>query len=88
MPNETLKRELLIAVVVLALGFFALPFLIYWVGRELIGDYAAGGGMALAESIWTDLLHLQPAAWALLLCPYGIVQLARLAWRLWRTAPL
>ncbi len=90
MPNETLKRELLIAAVLFAFGFFALPFVIYWVGRELIGDYSATGtgGMALAESIWADLLHFQPAAWVLLLCPYGIVQLLRLARRLWRTEPL
>ena len=89
MPNDVLRRELIIAAVVFAFGFFVLPLAIYWVGRELVGGYSPeAGGMPLAESIWADLLHFRLAAWVLVLAPYGVVQLLRLARRLWRAAPL
>ena len=91
MPNDTLRREIVIAAAVFAFGFFILPLAIYWVGRELIGAYSAdpaAGALALAESIWADLLGLRLSAWALVLAPYGVVQLLRLARRLWGSAPL
>lgn len=91
MQNERLRREIVIGGVLFAFGFFILPLAIYWVGRELIGPYStdpAAGAFALAESIWSDLLGLRPAAWALVLAPYGLVQLLRLARRAWRAAPL
>ena len=40
MPNDTLRREIVIAAAVFAFGFFVLPLAIYWVGRELIGTYS------------------------------------------------
>jgi hypothetical protein len=91
MPNDTLRREITIAAMLFALGFFVLPLAIYWVGRELIGNYstdASAGAFTLAESIWADLLHFRLAAWVLVLAPYGLVQLLRLTRRLWRAAPL
>jgi len=91
MPKDILRREIIIAAVSFALGFFILPLAIYWVGRELIGSYspdASAGALALAESIWADLLRLRLAAWVLVLAPYGLVQLLRVTRRLWRTALL
>ncbi len=91
MPNDTLRREIIIAAVLFAFGFFVLPLAIYWVGRELIGNYstdASAGALAFAESIWADLLRFRLAAWVLVLAPYGLVQLLRLTRRLWRAAPL
>ena len=89
MQNDALRRELIIAAVVFAFGFFVLPLAIYWVGRELVGDYSPEAGvMRLVESVWADLLHFRLAAWVLVLAPYGVVQLLRLARRLWRAAPL
>jgi len=91
MPNDTVRREIVIAAVVFAFGFFVLPLAIYWVGRELVGTYstdATAGAMTLAESIWADLLRFRLSAWVLVLAPYGVVQLLRLARRLWRAAPL
>jgi hypothetical protein len=91
MPKDILRREIIIAAVSFALGFFILPLAIYWVGRELIGSYstdASAGALALAESIWVDLLRFRLAAWALVLAPYGLVQLLRVTLRLWRPAPL
>lgn len=92
MPNDTLRRESIIAATLFAFGFFVLPLAIYWVGRELIGSYSSdgspAGAMALAEGIWADLLRFRLAAWVLVLAPYGLVQLVRLTRRLWRVATL
>jgi hypothetical protein len=89
MINDYWKRELTIAAAVLAFGFFALPFAIYWVGQRVIGEYAQDAGVLdLAEQIWSELLHLEPAAWILVLSPYVVIQLTRLAIRLWRLKSL
>ena len=89
MPNERWKRELIIAAAIFACGFFVLPVAIYWVGQRIIGDYAPNAGMLdLAEQIWSDLLHLEPASWMLVLSPYLIVQLVRLVVRLSRIESL
>jgi len=91
MPNDTLRREIIIGAVCFALGFFILPLAIYWVGREMIGSYSAdasAGGLALAESIWADLLQLKLAAWVLVLAPYALAQLLRFTLRVWRATPL
>ena len=38
-----------------------LPFAIYWVGTQLLGEYAPdASALALAEQIWLDLLSLDP----------------------------
>ena len=91
MPNDTLRREIIIGAVLFAFGFFVLPLAIYWVGREMIGNYSAdasAGALTLAESIWADLLRFRLAAWVLVLAPYAAVQLLRFTRRLWRAAPL
>ncbi len=87
MPIEKHKRELIIAASAFGFGFFILPLAIYWVGQEIIGEYSPDAGVwDLAENVWADLLNLEPAAWILVLCPYLLVQLARLVRRLWRRA--
>ncbi len=85
MQNAPLRTELLIGLFAFAFGFLLLPFPIYWVGQQVIGDYAPGEGVLhLAENIWSDFLTLQPTAWILVLSPYAVVQLGRLVHRLWR----
>jgi hypothetical protein len=89
MSNDALKRELTIAAVLFAFGFFALPLAIYWVGSEFIGQYEPGAGaLTLADRIWSGLLSLNPFAWVLVLSPYIVIQLARLIRRTWRTRAL
>lgn len=80
------RRELVVAIVMLAFGLFVLPMAIYGVGVRIIGNYGTeGGGMLdLAETIWQDLLTLAPWAWLLVLSPYVVVQALRLALRMWR----
>jgi uncharacterized membrane protein HdeD (DUF308 family) len=83
------KKELTIAALLLGFGFLVLPIAIYWVGQQVIGEYAPDAGVLdLAEAIWSDLLQLRPSAWTLVLAPYLMVQLVRLAWFTLRRAPL
>jgi hypothetical protein len=87
MHNDFWRRELVIAGLAFGAGIFALPFAIYWVGRQVFGEYGRGGGnvIDLAEGIWTALLNLAPAAWLLVLSPYVLLQLLRLLRRIWRS---
>ena len=63
MHSDPLRRELLIGVVAFGFGFLALPFAIYLVGQQVIGDYVEGEGVLhLAEQIWGDLLTLKPTS--------------------------
>jgi hypothetical protein len=89
MRSGDLKREVVIAAVFFGCGFLLLPLAVYWVGTEVVGEYAGNGGLlALAEQIWADFLALQPAAWVLVLCPYLVLLLIRLIRRTWRTPPV
>ena len=89
MPGQAIRREIAIAAALLVVGLVLLPLAIYWVGREVAGEYAGGGGpLGLADQIWSDLLQLEPAAWLLVLSPYLFVQLARLVRRTWRARPV
>jgi hypothetical protein len=79
------QHEVAIAAGSLAFGLLALPFAIYIVGQRVLGEYGDGlGPLALAESIWLDLLSLRLPAWILVLSPYLTIQLARGVRRLWR----
>jgi hypothetical protein len=84
MQGRTIKREIAIAAALFAAGLLLLPPAVYWVGRQVAGDYGAGGPLALADQIWADLTQLEPAAWLLVLSPYLLVQLLRLIGRTWR----
>lgn len=83
--RTTIKRELVLAGSLLGLGFFVLPGAVYLVGQTVVGEYPADGGvLALAVNVWADMVRGNPLALALVLSPYGIVQLLRLSRRLWR----
>jgi len=88
MQTNPWKRELIIVAVLFGFGFLILPFAIYWVGSELIGEYAPdanGNALTLAERIWTDFIRLEPVAWLLVSSPYMVLMLVRLTRRAWLT---
>ena len=85
MTASTLKLELILAMVLLAFGMLALPVAVYWVGQVVIGGYESDAGMAgLIGAVWDDLGRGSIAAWILVLSPYVVIQLFRIAFRLLR----
>ena len=83
------RREAVIAITAIGFGLLVQPFVIYFLGQQLMGDYDGdGGAMALADAIWLDLLAIQLPAWVLVLWPCIAVQLIRLVRRVWRRRPL
>lgn len=82
--NRNLRRELVIALVLLAFGLIALPAAVFWVGRHAVGTYGDGGVWDLTRAIWLSLLQGEVAAWVLVSSPYVVVQLLRLTHVVWR----
>lgn len=79
-------KEVLIAIVLLGFGLLPLPVLVYWVGTQVVGAYEAEGGLwDLVTDVWLGLLDGSPLAWILVVSPYLIIQLLRLARSLWRS---
>jgi hypothetical protein len=83
------RKELVVAGLLVGFGVLLLPFAIYWVGQRVVGEYAPDAGVFdLAEQLWWELLQLELPAWTLVLAPYLIVQLVRLARAIWRRRAL
>lgn len=80
MTVSHLKFELVLAITLLAFGLVGLPISIYWVGQIVIGGYESDAGMTgLIEAVWDGLGSGSLPAWFLVLSPYIIIQLLRLA---------
>jgi hypothetical protein len=81
--RSRLKKELLVAAVLLSVGLILLPIAIYWVGQQVVGEYESPAGfLGLLGDIWSDFLNLDLGAWLLILSPYVTIQLARIAFKL------
>jgi hypothetical protein len=79
------RKELLIFGILFIVGTLVLPFCIYVVGQNIIGEYSPDtGAFGLVTAIWSDLARFSIGAWILVLSPWGVIQLLRLATRLWR----
>lgn len=79
------NKELLIFAVLFLTGLIVLPLCIYVVGVSVIGEYSPDAGLSgLLLAIWGDLARFRIAAWLLVLSPWIVIQLVRLAVRLWR----
>jgi hypothetical protein len=83
-----LRKELLVAAALLSFGLAALPVLVYWVGSRVVGEYYPDSGLSdFVWHIWSDLAAGSVLAWILIVSPYLIIQLLRLALILWRRRP-
>lgn len=79
---RALKRELVLALCLIAGGLLLLPLAVYWVGQRIVGEYESEAGLwGLLTSIWSDFLTLDLGAWLLVMSPYVTIQLLRLALR-------
>lgn len=80
-----LKKELLIFAVLLFVGLIVLPLCVYVVGQNFVGEYSTQTGVAgLLTAVWGDFARFRAGAWILVLSPWLVIQLLRLALRLWR----
>ncbi len=78
-----LRKQILIAMMLLGFGLLPLPVIVYWIGTQVVGPYEVESGLwALVGNVWGDLTSGNPFAWILVLSPYLIIQLLRLAHRL------
>ena len=76
-----LRREAAWLIVGLALGFGALPWVLYQVGTRTLGPYEGGSAAMLSQTLYGDFLRLRPAAWLLLLGPLLLIFALRLCVR-------
>lgn len=88
MPDDVmtlLKREAILLAVLAAFGVIALPFGVYVVGAQIIGEYRSGANaLSLPIDVWAALGRGHWAAWLLVASPYVVIQALRLALALWR----
>jgi hypothetical protein len=79
--HSRMRFELILASLLLALGLFVLPALIYWVGNALLGPYgtapAANLGTFYAD-FFGDLASGSVRTWSLALGPLIVISLVRL----------
>ncbi len=86
--KSRLRKELLVAAALLSFGLTALPVLVYWVGMRVVGEYNPESGLSdFVWHIWSDLAAGSVLAWILIVSPYLIIQLLRLALIFWRRRP-
>ncbi len=85
LSRATLKKELRLALWLVGLGLFALPPAIYWVGRQVVGEYEGESGIwGLTLDLWSGVVNANPMALLLVLSPYLIIQTLRTSRRLRR----
>lgn len=88
--QHRIRFELIFASVWLALGFFFLPALIFWVGITLLGPYGEGQGRGMGTfygDFFADLARGEFRTWALALGPLILVSVLRAIFIGRRTKP-
>jgi hypothetical protein len=76
--GATLRREILWALIALAVGMLLLPPLIGLVGAHVFGAYSAGNTRDLVEHYFRGLGRGQQAFWIIALGPYLAILTLRL----------
>lgn len=82
--RSLLRRELILFVVLLAVGCLVLPVAIYAVGNAIFGGYADGDYFDFAAAQWSRLAGGDPASWFLVFSPYLVWQVLRFSIRAFR----
>ncbi|WP_405233473.1 hypothetical protein [Lentisalinibacter salinarum] len=81
--RSAVKRESLLAAVLVLGGVLLLPAAVYGVGFLIFGEYP-GGLRGFYGEIWGALGRGNPSTWFLVLSPWVVVTVARLTWRAMR----
>jgi hypothetical protein len=76
----------MILVILLAVGLFVVPLLIWAVGRGVLGPYADGGPFALLVDFLNGLKKGSAVYWLVAVGPYVLVMVLRAFWHLLRLA--
>ncbi|HKE93346.1 MAG TPA: hypothetical protein VKB34_03490 [Povalibacter sp.] len=79
--HSRLRFELIFGSILLGLGLFVLPGLIFWVGKTLLGPYGNGAGAGIGTfyaDFYGDLATGSLRAWTLAVGPLVMVLLVRL----------
>jgi len=77
--THRLRFELIIGSVLLALGLFAVPAVVYLVGIKLLGPYGESAGLGtFYVDFFADLASGTGRAWSLALGPLVAISLVRL----------
>lgn len=78
-PPHRLRFELILGSVLLAIGFFAMPALVYWVGTALLGPYGDAANLGIFYGdFFGDLASGSGRAWTLAVGPAVLISLLRL----------
>jgi hypothetical protein len=82
------QKELIVAAALIGFGLLVLPYIVFFVGVQIVGAYAGeGGALGLMLAIWSALGRGAWAAWVLVFSPYLVVQLVRFTIRIARWRP-
>ena len=76
----------MILVILLAVGLFVVPLLIYAVGNGVLGPYANGSAFALLVDFFAGLRSGSLVYWSVVIGPYVFVMLLRGVWHFVRQA--
>ncbi len=77
MSLTTVRREFLWILIALAVGLILLPPLIWLVGSQVFGPYAAGGTRDLVDHFFRGLGQGHKAFWIVALGPYLMIVILR-----------
>lgn len=79
------RRQLWIALLLLAAGALLLPVLIFLCGITFLGPLDGGGLGRTFATVFSGLVDGSPSSWIVVAGPYGLfllLRLLRLSWRL------
>ena len=83
---HVLKREFSIFIALLFFGFILLPIGIWFVGKAVFGAYGGAGYGEFFGSLSGKIRSGDTVAWFLVLSPWIVLQILRLAALGWRVA--
>ncbi len=75
--TRRLRFELILAAVLLVVGFGLMPLAVYLVGQQILGEYGGGLG-AFYGDMYSALGRGERGAWLLLASPFLGIELLRL----------